>query len=364
MDIPKTMHAVLLTGHGGFEALQYRDDVPVPVPGPGEVLIRVGAAAVNNTDINTRTGWYGRAVEEGTTAEGGAGGFATATAADGGWSRSALSFPIIQGADVCGRIAAAAAGVDSDRIGDRVLIDPVLRRSVDYRPFEMAFFGSGCDGGFAQYVTVWDESAVAIDSPLTDAELARFPCSYGTAENMLTRTAVAGGETVVVTGASGGVGSALVQLAARRGAHVVAVAGAAKADAVSALGGERIIDRDSDFTRILGIETVDVVADVVGGAHFGQCLEILKRGGRYVTSGAIAGPIVSLDIRTLYLKDLTMIGATVTTAAVFRALVRHIERGEVKPVVAATYPLADIVRAQEDFLAKTHTGKLVLLPPD
>jgi NADPH:quinone reductase-like Zn-dependent oxidoreductase len=364
MTIPETMHAVLLTGHGGFEVFAYRDDVPVPVPGPGEVLIRVGAAALNNTDINTRTGWYSRTVAEGTTADGGAGGFADADGKDAGWSRTALSFPVIQGADVCGRIVAVGDGVDAGRIGERVLVDPVLRRPVDYKPFEMSYFGAECDGGFAQYTKVWEDSAVAVDSPLGDAELASFPCSYGTAENMLTRAAVGAGETVLITGASGGVGSALVQLAARRGARVIAVAGAAKADAVSALGAAQTLDRGSDLTAALGTESVDVVADVVAGDQFDQFLEVLTRGGRYVTCGAIAGPIVSLDVRTLYLKDLTMFGASVTTTAVFRALVGHIERGEVDPLVAATYPLADIVRAQEDFLAKKYVGKLVLLPPD
>ncbi len=364
MDVPTTMHAVLLTGHGGFEVLQYRDDMPVPGPGPGEVLIRVGAAAINNTDINTRIGWYGRAVEDGTTAEGGADGFADASGEDASWSRSALAFPFIQGADVCGRIVAVGNGVNGKRVGERVVIDPVMRRPVDYRPFEMAYFGSECDGGFAQYTKVWDDNAVTVDSPLSDAELASFPCSYGIAENMLSRAAVGADDTILISGASGGVGSALVQLAARRGARIIAVAGASKAEAVSALGAARTVDRDGDLIAALGEQSVDVVADVVAGDQFGPFLELLKRGGRYVTCGAIAGPIVSLDVRTLYLKDLSMFGATVTTAAVFAALIGHIERGEVEPVVGATYPLADIVRAQEDFLAKKYIGKLVLLAPD
>jgi NADPH:quinone reductase-like Zn-dependent oxidoreductase len=110
MRLPKTMHAVLLTSHGGYEALDYRTDVPVPQPRPGEVLIRVAAAGVNNTDINTRTGWYSKAVTAGSSA-GGAQGFAGAEDRDASWSGIPLRFPRIQGADACGRIVAAGEGV-------------------------------------------------------------------------------------------------------------------------------------------------------------------------------------------------------------------------------------------------------------
>ncbi|TMV82412.1 alcohol dehydrogenase, partial [Thioclava sp. BHET1] len=119
MSLPQTMKAVLLTAHGGPEMLEWRDDVPVPTPAGGEVLIRVGASAVNNTDVNTRIGWYSKSVrgDTGTAAAG----YDAAAARDGGWS-GALSFPRIQGADCCGRIVATGAGVDPARIGERVLV--------------------------------------------------------------------------------------------------------------------------------------------------------------------------------------------------------------------------------------------------
>src|SRR6202166_2399639 len=123
------MKAVLLNGHGGFEQLEYREDVPVPVLRAGEVLIRVGAAGVNNTDINTRTAWYSRSVTEGTTAEAGASGIAAARSEDAGWTGSPPIFPRIQGADACGRIVAVGGGVDSRRIGERVLVEAVVRIS-------------------------------------------------------------------------------------------------------------------------------------------------------------------------------------------------------------------------------------------
>lgn len=360
--IPKHMCAVLLKGHGGFDQLEYRDDVPVPRPAAGEVLVRVGATAVNNTDINTRVGWYSKRVSEGTTAEGAEAGLRDADAGDAGWS-GALTFPRIQGADICGRIVAVGDGVDTRRLGERVLIEPCFRAPAGATPYEVVYLGSECDGGFAEYAKAPAIHAYRIESGLSDAELASFPCSYSTAENLLTRAALKAGETVLVTGASGGVGSAAVQLARRRGARVIAVAGGAKAADVRALGADAVIARGDSPVDRLGREAVEVVVDLVGGPQWPELLEILKRGGRYAASGAIAGPIVQLDLRILYLKDLRLVGCTVLEDGVFGNLVGYIERGEIRPVVARTYPLAEIVSAQQDFLAKRFTGKIVLVPP-
>jgi NADPH:quinone reductase-like Zn-dependent oxidoreductase len=219
-----------LTGHGGFDRLDLRDDVPVPLPGPDEVLIRIGAAGVNNTDINTRIGWYSKAVAEATDVGATSG---ISGAQDDGWSGAAFQFPRIQGADTCGRIVAVGSAVDPSRIGDRVLVEPVFRGS---GPYDVRYFGSEVDGGFADYARVPALHAHRIDSDLSDVELASFPCAYSAAENMLTRVGLAAGERVLITGASGGVGSAAMQLAKRRGAYVVAMAGTDKAQAVQALG--------------------------------------------------------------------------------------------------------------------------------
>ena len=360
MSLPRTMRAVVLTGHGGFERLAYRDDVPVPEPGLGEVLVRIAAASVNNTDINTRTGWYSRAVTEGTTVAGAAGGYAATAGEDSGWTGGGFVFPRVQGADACGEICAAGSGVAASRIGERVLVEPVFR-APGAEPATAVYFGSERDGAFAEYAVVPAAHAHRIQSQYSDAELASFPCAYSAAENMLTRAAVRAGETVLVTGASGGVGSAAVQLARRRGAEVIAVASAAKADLVASLGAARVIARGTDLSSAVGTESVHVVIDVVGGPQFGQLLTILRRGGRYAVAGAIGGPLVELDLRTLYLKDLHLLGCTVLEPGVFANLVGYIERGEIRPVVSATYPLAAIVAAQRDFLEKQHTGKIVLL---
>lgn len=360
--LPEVMAAVLLTGHGGPEKLEFRTDVPVPRPGAGEVLVRVLAAGINNTDINTRIGWYSKDISSETSA-------AAVGTDDGGpsdddatWSGVAMRFPRIQGADVCGRIVAVGEGVPPERIGERVLVRNMLRSYVDYRPYECWTLGSECDGGFAQYAVAPARETYAVESDWNDVELAVMPCAYSTAENMLHRAGV-GAERVLVTGASGGVGLAAVQLAKRRGATVVAVCSDAKAAIVLAQGADEVVDRRADLVEALGRGSVDVVVDLVGGPSWPQLLDVLRTGGRYACAGAIGGPITELDLRTLYLRDLTLYGCTFQDDEVFENLIGYIERDEVRPVIAATYPLAEIGRAQEDFLGKGYVGKLVLIPP-
>ena len=362
--LPSSMSGVLLMGHGGLEQLSYRTDLPVPTPAAGEVLLRVRAAAVNNTDINLRTGWYSNSVIAGSNAVREEAGVPAAPVEDSGWTGAPLDFPRIQGADACGEIVAVGPAVDAARIGERVIVDPVFHPAPGAGGAVAGplYFGSDCPGAFADYVCVPSLNAQRIASRLTDAELASFPCSYAAAENMLVRAGLRAGETVLVTGASGGVGSAAVQLSRRRGSRVIALAATEKAAEVAHLGAACVLPRDADLMGVLDRESVDVVVDVVGGGHFAALLQVLRRGGRYAVAGAIAGPIVRLDLRTVYLKDLRLLGCTIPDSGVFTALVGYIERGEIRPLVARTYPLAAIAEAQHDFLSKRHTGKIVLLP--
>jgi len=355
------MAAVILTGHGGLEKLEYRSDWPAPRPTSGQVLIEVLAAGINNTDINTRIGWYSKAVTS-ATGDGGLTGYGDVESGDAAWSGASLDFPRIQGADVCGRVVEVGEGVSRDRIGERVIVQTMLRTPVAYRPFECWTLGSECDGGFAQFTVAPSEEARVVRSNLTDEELAAAPCAYSTAENMLHRAAV-GRERVLVTGASGGVGLAAVQLAKRRGATVIAICSGAKSASVLAEGADQTVDRETDLVRELGRSSVDVVIDVVGGPGFSQLLDVLRRGGRYAISGAIGGPLAQIDLRTLYLKDLSLLGCTFQDDEVFENLVAYLESEEVRPVVARSYPLAEIAQAQTDFLDKLHVGKLVLIPP-
>lgn len=344
-QIPASMRGVLLTGHGDIDRLEFRDDIEVPSPGPGDVLVRVAAAGVNNTDINTRTGWYSKS---------------GVAAQDAGWSGKPFEFPRIQGADVCGYIVSVGKHIDGARVGERVLIEPLIREA-NGRPLpEPWYFGSECDGGFAEYTVVAARHAHKIDSGLSDVELASFPCSYSTAENLLARANVQSGEVVLVTGASGGVGSAAVQLAKARGGSVIGLTSEAKAPMVRRLGADETVLRDGNGVESLGPNTVDVVVDLVAGPGFPGLLDVLRPGGRYAVAGAIAGPIVGLDVRTLYLKDLSFYGCTVLDEAVFPNLIRRIENNQVCPVVAHTFALEGLADAQRKFMSKKHVGKIVL----
>lgn len=361
-ELPQTMHAVHLLGHGGFDKLEYRTDVAVPMPAAGEVLINVGAAGVNNTDINTRIGWYSKSVTSATNAGATDGYDDSAVDSDGSWSGEGLDFPIIQGADIAGTIVAVGASVDNARIGERVLVRSMQTAGAE-TPVDCITMGSELNGGFAQLCAIDSTEAFTINSDLSDIELASFPCAYSTAEGMLHKVGLAKGERVLITGASGGVGSAAIQLAKRRGASIVAVASEAKWPDLDGLGADQLVDRTTDLLAEFGEGSFDVVIDVVAGPTWPTLLEILRKQGRYMTAGAIAGPIVELDVRTLYLKDLILMGSTHQPIEVFKNLVRYIEDGEIVPIVSKTYPLDQIVEAQQDFLDKRYAGKLVLTPP-
>ncbi len=360
MTLPDTMKAMVTMGHGGLEQMVLHPDWPRPEPSANEVLIKVAACGLNNTDVNTRSGWYSKTVTDATTG----GAFEEVGEEDPTWGGNPITFPRIQGADICGHIVAVGAGVDSTRIGQRVITDGWLRDPDDPGNMDKTgYYGSERDGGFAEYATTLAVNAVPITSDLSDAELATFSCSYSTAEGMLTRANVTVKDTVLVPGASGGVGGALVQLAKRRGARVIALASEAKHADVAQLGPDRILPRAPDNLRAaLGDEKITVVADVVGGPYWPTLIDILERGGRYTCSGAIAGPMVDFDLRTFYLRDLTFTGSTVIDPQVMQNLVKYIEAGQIKPALAATYPLEELREAQAAFIAKQHTGNIVVIP--
>jgi NADPH:quinone reductase-like Zn-dependent oxidoreductase len=352
------MKAIVTTGNGGYEKLVYKD-VAVPEIMRGEVLIKVLAAGINNTEINTRLGWYSSSVTESTNEASDE--ESTIQSTDGGWNKQ-TPFPFIQGTDCCGQVVSTAEDLDSNLLGKRVLIRPCIRE-YGFNSLDNVWMGSDFDGAFAQYVKIRASEVFPITCDWTDAELGTIPCAYGTSENMLRRAKLKAGETVLITGASGGVGSATVQLAKRRGARVVAIAGEEKHDAVVKIGADMLLGRSANLLEELGEQTVDVVVDNVAGKEFPSMLKVLKRGGRLVSSGAIAGPVVELDMRDMYLKDVTLIGTTVWDEPVFSSLVRYIEQGKIRPVLAKTFPLSSIVEAQKEFLMKKHVGKFVLIPP-
>lgn len=347
---PDTMLAAVTTHHGGLDAIELRR-VAVPRPGRGEVLVQVLAAGCNNTDLWTREGAYGSG---------------SGPDAKAGWL-GPLDFPRIQGGDVAGRVVAVGDADARDLVGARVLVDPALYGDDDPDARPVDVLGSERDGGFAEHVVVPRACAHVVDgSPLADEELAALPIAYGTALGMLERGGVAEHHSVAVTGASGGVGLAAVQLAAARGARVVAVCSGSKADAVRDAGADVVVDRHrgevlADLARAAP-GGYDAVVDVVAGPTLGAGLDLLRRGGRWVVAGALDGWDVRIDVRRLYLADLALVGSTMHSPRVFEQLVDLARRGAVRPVVAATFPLSGLVDAQRALARRAHVGKIVVVP--
>lgn len=351
-ELPNVMRAAVLMHHGGPEAVLVRE-APTPEPGPGEVLVRVAAAGCNNTDLWTREGRYGLSGNDGAPA---------------GW-KGRLTFPRIQGGDVAGRIVAVGQHVAADLVQARVLVDPALYVGEGPQSLVDDVLGSERDGGFAEYVVVPAASVHRVDdSPLSDIELGALPIAYGTALGMLERGSVGSGHTVLVTGASGGVGLAAVQLAAARGAHVVAVSSGDKVLSVADAGASDVIDRWRgsvlDDARDAAPNGFDVVIDVVAGAAVGPGVGLLNPGGRWVVAGALDGHLVEFDVRSLYLQNRALIGSTMHTREHFSSLVAIAQRGQIRPVVAGTFDLVDIHEAHRQLSERRHVGKLVVTLKD
>jgi NADPH:quinone reductase-like Zn-dependent oxidoreductase len=347
-----TMTAAVLLAHGGPDVLELRDDVPVPRPAAGQVLVEVAAAAVNTTDVWTREGAYGTPDDPDAVA---------------GWQGVPIAVPRIQGGDGVGRVVELGDGAPDGLLGRRVLVDPIVYGpgdDPDERPIA-GVLGSEADGAFAEYLCVAaDQVHDVTGSPLSDEQLACLPIAYGTATGMLERAAVTAGERVLVTGASGGVGIALVQLAAARDAEVVAVTNGRAADAVRRAGASHVVLRDGAplADQLAEAGPFAVIADVVGGPSFATLVGALGRGGRLVTCGAVAGPVVEIDLRVLYLQRRALIGSTMHTPSQFRRLVDDARAGRLSPPVARIHPLTGIHRAQEELVSGDHVGKLVLTP--
>ena len=325
------------------------EEVDIPQLAPDEVLVKIKACGICGSDI----AYYW--------------GMSPLETADG-------KGPLILGHECSGEIAELGElpkQLGIFKVGDRVAVDPVqycnaceiCKKGEVNLCEEKSVSGVSVDGGFAEYTTIPATNVVPVNSDYSDAELATFSCSYSTAEGMLTRARVDASDTVLVPGASGGVGGALVQLAKRRGARVIALASEPKHDDVRALGADVVLPRAPENLRAaLGEDKITVVADVVGGPFWPNVIDVLERGGRYTCSGAIAGPIVEFDLRTFYLRDLTFTGSTVIDPEVMTNLVRYIEAGEIRPALAETYPLEELREAQSAFIEKRHTGNIVVTP--
>ncbi|MBW7472605.1 zinc-binding dehydrogenase [Marinobacter sp. F4218] len=363
--IPTTMKAMVLTGHGGVDKLEYQD-VPTPTPGPGQVLVQVTATAKNNTDRKAREGLYPTKKGEMKSFQMG--------------GKPTLLFPRIQGADIAGRVVAVGDGVDEGRIGERGLLDfniyannrPDINLTPDY-------YGHGADGGYAEYVALPSDQFHHIPNPeLSDAEVASMGmCSYQTAYHMVTSANIRAGERVLVTGASGGVGTALIQLCRIIGAVPYALSKQDKADALIKLGAEAVLDRsdmDSFVDRVkaeTGGRPIDAVMDLVGGEVTDIFIDTMifdmnarATYPRLSIAGASGGNISEILWTRIYLYQVQIFGVSHGTREEADQLMAWIRGGQLKPVLHGAFRLSDLHHAEEYFVNRgsNYLGKIVIVP--
>ena len=363
--IPSSMKAMVLKGHGRIDQLMYQD-VPVPQPREGEVLVQVTATAKNNTDRKAREGLYPTKKGEMTSFQMG--------------GKPTLTFPRIQGADIVGRIVAVGTGVSEQRIGERGLLDFNIyadnRTDINLTP---DYYGHGADGGYAEYVALPSDQFHHIPNPdLADAELASMGmCSYQTAYHMLTSANIQAGERVLVTGASGGVGTALIQLCRIIGAIPYALSQKDKADPLLELGAEAVLDRtdmDSFVDRVkaeTGGKPLDAVMDLVGGDMTDRFIDAMifdmnvrSTYPRLSIAGASGGNISEILWTRIYLYQVQIFGVSHGTREEAEQLMRWIRSGDLKPVLHGAFRLSELHRAEEYFVNRgsNYLGKIVIVP--
>ena len=335
------MRAVLTTGHGGREMLKLVDDHPAPVAGPDEAIVRVAATALNYHDIFTRRGMPG----------------------------IAIPMPVIVGSDIAGAVASVGDGVAGWKAGDRVLVDPVI---LGDRP---VMIGETLDGGRAELVRVPAGQLLAVPDNVDLDAAAALPLAYATAHRMMmTRGRVAAGETVLVLGASGGVGAACVQLAKLAGAQVVACASStSKLDRLAAIGADHLIDYSkTDIAsavraifgkpRLSGEGGVDVAVNFTGGDTWEATQRCLSKGGRILNCGATAGYSVTTDLRYLFSFEQQMIGSDGWHRDDLTALLLLLAEGRLAPLIDCALPLADAAEAERMLEDREVVGKVLLKP--
>ncbi|MBM7553036.1 zinc-binding dehydrogenase [Thalassobacillus pellis] len=346
------MKAVQVTGYGEVDKLKVVD-IPIPEPKENEVLVKVKACAINNTEIWMREGAYG-------------------TGAKSGWRPEGVQFPRIPGSDITGKIVKVGGQVDEGMVDKNVVLFPFTssgEEGSEHISEDMSFIGSEYDGGYAEYV-VWPAD-LCFDMPLpTYSKSAVFSVSGLTAWHMVNQVQVQPGETVMVTGANGGVGSLNVQIASKVfGAKVIAIIGDLNAEEVmKELGATHVLSYKSDNLEeeILKVNggPIDTVLDVVGDALFPTSLHVLKKGGKFCISGSAGGQMTNLDFRTLYLKHITMYGSVLGTRSEFKDMLQAISEGKINPVIDKSFPLEKTKEAQLYFKNKGKLGKVLLLPEE
>ncbi len=343
----RTMRAAVFSEFGGPEVVGV-SGIPVPEPGPGEVRIKVEATAMNHLDL---------------------------------WVRRGLlldtPMPHIGGSDIVGVVDATGPGAESAPLGVRVVVDPSLdyawyagaARGDSFRDPPFRIIGEHTQGGMAEYAVVPAANLLEIPGGVPSETAAAAGLVFVTAwRALMPRGELRPGEDVLVTGASGGVGTAAVQLAKLAGARVLAVtSGRENVERVEGLGADVVYDRlEGDFSRRAWAETrkrgVDLVFDTVGEAIWPSCLRALAVQGRLVTSGATTGASGETEIRLVFWKQLSILGSTMGSPREFRRAMQLVFEGRVAPVIHEVMPLADAGRAHALLEEGTVFGKLVLVP--
>ncbi|MBI5379533.1 MAG: zinc-binding dehydrogenase [Nitrospirae bacterium] len=349
------MKAVRFHEHGGPEVLRY-EEASDPRPGPGEALVRVKACALNHLDI-----WIRQGIPAYT-----------------------IPMPHISGCDVAGVVEAVGEGVAGRRLdstrwkaGDRVLIAPgqgcgscpACRSGWDNRCDAFTIYGAGTQGGYADLAVAQAQHLLPIPDGVGFEEAAAFPLTFLTAWHMLvTRAAVAPGETVLILGAGSGIGSAAVQIARLAGARVLATVGSEeKIPRAKGLGVDEVIhhgreDVGARAQALTGGRGVDVVFEHIGPATWGQSLAALAKGGRLVTCGATTGGEATVSLRAFYMRQIAVYGSLMGRRSELDLLTRLVGEGKLKPVIDSVFPLAEARQAQERMLARRQFGKIVLSP--
>jgi len=341
------MRAVILHEHGPADNLRYVEDWPIPEPGPGQVRVRVHAAALNRLDVWVRDGWPG----------------------------IKLKLPHILGADAAGDVEALGPGVTGWTVGTRVVINPGIapdHYDPEYNGRENLAPGAGIlgedmSGTYAEYIVVPARNLLKLPDNVPYDGAAAAALVYLTAwHSLITRGGLKPGESVLIVGAGGGVNSASIQVAKYAGAKVYVVgSSAAKLEEARRLGADVVIDRSSeDWVKAIGVLTnrrgADVVIDNVGKATLPGSLRAVARGGRILIVGNTSGPIAELDIRYLFSKHISLIGSTMAPQRDFVTVMRLIFEGHLKSIVGATYPLAQAAEAHRALERGDVFGKIVL----
>lgn len=341
------MKAIVIERFGGPEVLELRE-VETPRPGHGEVLVRVRASGVCFHDILIREGVM----------------------------RRGIRFPRILGHEPAGEVAELGPGVRGLRVGDRVAA--TQRRSVcgqcrfcrtgqETHCPEQLCLGHEVDGSYAEYTIVAEDNMVKLPPSVSFAEGAILSCAIGTLLNAIRDIArVQPGQTVLVTGAGGGLGVHTLQIARLFGATVVAATTSPeKAERLRELGADHVVvARDGKFAdavrAVTGGQGADVAIDNVGGAVFHQVRQSLARRGRYVMVGELSGEQISLNPAQLFLRGIDLLSVTSTARWQLQDLVDLVAAGKIRPVVTQTFPLAEAKAAQRELEERRSFGRVVL----